>query len=695
MGGFWRKSNPTEYGDCTWRLITVWVCKKMAEHNGNFNRILRKGVRGMTDNNSVPRRRFLQATGGAATATAIAGCLGGGGEETDTETDTDTETSGGDGDTETTSGDDETTTEEEDKEASDRTFELSNVAMSTLDPIKATDTASGTMIQQMFDALMNYPHGEVAVETMLAENVEVSDDFKTYTVTLRDDAQFHNGDDVTADDVVYSFERLAASENSNRTYFILAYALNIEHETDDDGAYVPGTLSMAATGDYEFTFRLSKPFAPALEMLAYSSFSVIPKGVVGDIDVMPSGGLDSDETESIGSGDMEHKEFARSSPVGSGPFEFDNWTQKQDASVVRNDDWYHDDVLIGGIHWKIIPKPEASYRYGQNKNADLIAMPTSKYDPGKVNVEGTDDLGRRYGTYGPMSNDETAQYLEVATINTFYIGFNCENVPKPVRQAIAYVSDQKEGVEQVFKGRGKAAYHLTPPNIYPGGAPEYDSHAQENYPYGYNSTEIGQAKQVMEDAGYGPNDKYEVKFTTYQSPTWQGLGKILRDKLASAHVNMQLEEAPFSTLLNRGRKGNLEAYSLGWIMDWPRPNNFLGQVVPDLTNTEQEGGAQGFYLDWDGDDKGDTEGYSSAAQQAQDAWEVIQDNPEPTDSAQEARNGAYVQMEEAMWEDMVLLPMYHSTTERMWYDWVDIPRFGGGGGSRQKYYDVQISERNK
>jgi peptide/nickel transport system substrate-binding protein len=153
---------------------------------------------------------------------------------------------------------------------------------------------------------------------------------------------------------------------------------------------------------------------------------------------------------------------------------------------------------------------------------------------------------------------------------------------------------------------------------------------------------------------------------------------------------MQLEEAPFSTLLERGRNGNLEAYSLGWIMDWPRPNNFLGQAVPELTNTDQEGGAQGFYLDWDGDDDGMTE----AAQQASDAWSVIQSNPEPTDAAQSKRDEAYVQMEEAMWEDMVLLPMYHQTAERMWYDWVDIPRFGGGGGSRQKNWKTIISERD-
>jgi peptide/nickel transport system substrate-binding protein len=636
----------------------------------------------MTDNNSVDRRRFLQATGGAATAAALAGCLGGGGEETDTETDMDDEE---DMSTDTTSdGDSE-------PQGNDRTLQLINSTITTFDPIKATDTASGAIIQNVFDALMNYPNGQVATETLLAESVDVSDDFTTYTFKLKEGVEYH-GDygEVTAEDVVYSFERLAASDNSRRAYFILAYAMNVAHETDDEGAYVPGSLQMAATGDYEFTMRLAEPFAPTMEMIAYTSFSVLPKGILGDIDTMPAGGLDSDETESIGSGDVEHEEFATNNPVGAGPYVFDHWETSQEAEIVRNDNYHGGEVLNGGVFWKVIPKPETAYQYAQNQNSDLISMPTSKYDPGKVNVEGTDDLGRQYGTYGPMDNGVTANYLSVATINSFYIGFNCESVPKPVRQAVAYVSNQKEGVDQVFKGRGLAAHHLTPPNIYPGGAPEYTSHAEENYPYGYNSTNIDDAKSVMEDAGYGPDNRYEVTFTTYQSPTWQGLGKLLRDKLASAHVNMQLEEAPFSTLLERGRNGNLEAYSLGWVMDWPRPNNFLGQAVPELTNTDVEGGADGFYLDWDGDDDGMTD----AAMQASEAWSTIQNNPAPTEEAQAARDEAYVQMEEAMWEDMVLLPMYHRTDERMWYDWVDIPRFGGGGASRQKNWKVVVNERD-
>ena len=117
-------------------------------------------------------------------------------------------------------------------------------------------------------------------------------------------------------------------------------------------------------------------------------------------------------------------------------------------------------------------------------------------------------------------------YLGVSTINTYYMGFNTDNVPKPVRQAIAYVANQETIVDEIFKGRGKAAYHFTPPMIYPGGANEYTKHAKNKYPYGYNERNIEKArKQIMKDAGYSQSKKFSFTFTVYQSSsTWPDAG---------------------------------------------------------------------------------------------------------------------------------------------------------------------------
>ncbi|WP_440008408.1 ABC transporter substrate-binding protein [Halomicrococcus sp. SG-WS-1] len=604
----------------------------------------------MSEKSNVTRRRFLKATGSAASAVAIAG-------ESVAQQTTEQQTTG--------------QGTEQDGGGSDRTLQMINGTMTTLDPIRATDTASGTVIQQMFDSLMNYPNGEIAVTELLAQEYNVSDDQTTYTFNLKQGATFHNGDEVTAQDFVYAWERLAASENSRRSYFILE-SIGVQHETTQDGSYEPGTLAVEAQDDYTLRMQLSEPFHSTLPMLAYTSFAAVPEGIVGDIQ-----GYD---------GEMPYDQFATSNPIGAGAFQFDRWQSNQEAAVTRYDDYHGEGPLIGGVRWAIIEDDQAAFTYTTNRNADVVfneQIPTAQYDPGKVNVQNTDDLGREAGTYGPLENGATMNYLAVPTINSFYIGFNTNAVDKAARQAAAYALNQQVAVQQVFKGRGQGSYHFTPPRIYPGGPQQYAQHAEQNYPYGYNESQLDRARQVMEEAGYGQNNRYQFTLTTYQSNTWQSIAKIIRDQLSSAYIDVQLQQAPFATLLQRGRQGNLGAYTLGWIMDWPAPDNFLQLLYPPRTDTSQSDPLS--YINWSD---------SQAAQQATQAWEKIQNNPAPTDQAQQARNEAYVTMEEANWEDVAFLPVYHRTDEKFGYQWVDMPKFGAAGASRQMYNTTTISQRN-
>ncbi|SHL47610.1 ABC transporter substrate-binding protein [Haladaptatus paucihalophilus] len=614
----------------------------------------------MTDTDNLTRRRFLQATGGAASAVALAGCTGGG--------DDDNGNGDGNGDGNNSGG---------------NKLQLINSTMTTLDPVKAADTASGTVIQQVFDSLMNYPNSEIAVEKQLAKGHEVSDDQKTYTFHLKEGVKFHNDKEVTAKDIVYSWRRLAESKNSRRQYFILS-SIGVKHETttktykDDEGEHEltvakANSLALKAKDDYTLEMTLEKPFHATLEMLAYTSFAAIPEGIVGDID-----GYD---------GEMKQSKFATKNPIGAGPFKFDHWKSDVSAEVTKFEDYHGDVPKVDGVHWKISSNSEEMYTYGvMNQNADMgygsNFIPTSKYDPGKVSDTSTDDLGRTVGKYGPIQGN-TFDYLGVSTINTYYMGFNTEAVPKPVRQAIAYAANQETIVEEVFKGRGAPAYHLTPPMIYPGGAKKYESHAKNKYPYSYDESDRDKAKQIMEDAGYNENNKFKFTFTVYKSSsTWPKLGKRLRAQLQAAHIEMEIQRTPFSTLLQQGRQGKLEAYSLGWVMDWPKPDNFLGLLYPPLTDTSKDSPQS--YTNWSG---------TPAAKKATNAWDTIQNNTGPTDKEQTAREEAYIKMEEANWEDVTFLNMYHGLSERFSYEWVDAPKYGGADYSRQMYNKVKLSER--
>jgi peptide/nickel transport system substrate-binding protein len=374
---------------------------------------------------------------------------------------------------------------------------------------------------------------------------------------------------------------------------------------------------------------------------------------------------------------MGYDEFATNNPIGAGPFQFENWAQGEKASVTKFEDYHGDVALLDGINWATIEDANAEYNYAMNKNADIFGIPTSFYDQGKVSVEETDDLGRDVGTYGPLRNDDTANYLGVPSVNSFYLGFNMANVEKPIRQAFAYMVNQQQTADQIFKGRVAPGYHFTPPNIYPDGPEAYDTHAEENYPYGYNESLPQEAVSVMEEAGYGPNNRASVTYTHYaSSDTFAQYGQILRDQLGQAYIDVSIEAAQFSTLIQRVRSGNMQVYTLGWIADWPAPDNFLQLLNPPQTDTSEPDPISG--INWSSET-------GSAAEQAASAYETVTNNLEPTDEAQQTRNEAYVQIEEANWEDVGFLNLYHRTDERFWYDAVDVPRFGGMGTSRQKH----------
>jgi len=608
----------------------------------------------MGDTDNPSRRRFLRTTGGVAAAAALAGCTGG--DQTDeseaTETTATDETTGGfDADGE-------------------NVLQLINASMTSLDPVKAQDTASSEVTGQIYDGLLNFPDGGVPVEALLATDYERSEDFTTYTFHLKEGVSFHDGGEVTAQDVVYSWERLAASENSLAADDILE-AVGVRHDTDDEGAYVPGSMAVEAVDDYTVRMEIEQPFSSALQVLANNQFAVVPEGIVGDVE-----GYD---------GEIDYQEFATSEPVGAGPFTFESWEPETAAVVSAYDDYHGSGPAVDGIHWSIATDPNARYNYAMNENADAFEIPTSQYDQSKVTVENTDEKGRDTGTYGPVRNGEVLDYESVVTLNVFYIGFNTNRVEHPARKATAYALNQHSVIDRVFKGRGEAAYHYTAPSVYPGGKPAYDEHASQNYPYGYDETALDEARRVMEEAGYGPDDRYEFQLLAYESSNaWQEVGQLLRDKLTSAHIDLTLEVAPFSTLLKRIRNSNADAYTTGWLVPWAAPDAFVKHLNP--ATSDPAGDAPESFTAWSPD--------TESGQRAVEAWERLQNNPEPTDEAEQIRNEAAITMEEANWEQVAALPVYHQSEERFSYQWADFPTFGAGGTSKQKFNDVTLDERS-
>ncbi|WP_049926243.1 ABC transporter substrate-binding protein [Halopiger goleimassiliensis] len=474
--------------------------------------------------------------------------------------------------TELTNGDDELT--------------LLNSSFDELDPIMSTDTASGRVINQIYEKLTHYTNGTDEVENQLLEDFTLSDDGLTYTFEIKEGVQFHDGRELTADDIKYSWRRMAESEYSERQTFMIATpnGLGIEYEESDDGGIEPDSIAVDVIDDYTFEVTLREPNPKTIEILTYSAFAAIPEGLVGDIE-----GYD---------GEIDHGEFQTDTAIGTGPFQYEEFNPGEDMVVSRFDDYHGETASVETIRWLEIEDAEAQWTNIVEGNLDIFDIPTPQYDPDLIDAE-EDEAGNRSGEYGPIENDEVLNYSAAPQTSIYYFGFNVTNVPRPVRRAIAYVTDHEELIEEVFSERGSPAYSFTPPGLWPTGEEGYEQWVDE-WPYGVNETDTESAADELEEAGFTEDDPFELTANTYASaPEYADLADLIRQKLSGLGVEIQIEETQFSTLQDRGEDGDLEMYSLGWTWSWVDPAYGHYGFEPKLTNTSEmpENGGS-YYLDW-------------------------------------------------------------------------------------------------
>ena len=161
----------------------------------------------------------------------------------------------------------------------------------TLDPAHASDLTSSAVIRQVFDALLELDDKLVPAPA-LAERWMVSADHRTYTFHLRRGAKFHNGREVRAADVKYSFERAARGKRP----WVFEKLVGAPEFIKGGAAEISGVRVL---DDATIELRLERPFAPFLHLVAYDAASIVPR----------------EEADKRGAGFASH-------PVGTGAFRF-------------------------------------------------------------------------------------------------------------------------------------------------------------------------------------------------------------------------------------------------------------------------------------------------------------------------------------------------------------------------------------
>jgi peptide/nickel transport system substrate-binding protein len=304
----------------------------------------------------------------------------------------------------------------------------------------------------IYDKLMRIRPDSLEPEPWAAESVDLVDD-TTIDVTLRNGMTWHDGEDVTVEDVKFSYEYQA--QNSPRFE-----------------ARIKPIDTVEITGNNRLQFNLGQPYSPIFAQ-TFSTVYLLPEHIWSDV----PGEVEVDEAT----------EWSNANPVGSGPFQFEHWRQNEELRLSRFDGHFSP------------PNIETLIKIPGSDLQSLIRF---------VEAGNIDAIGF---THPPQTAERFQDANEITVINQSnhgpsHLSFQTNKPPgddKAFRQAVAHAIPRRDIVDTVLRGAGTVesdSIITTPNEVW------HDPNLKQR---SYNPE---QARQLLTDAGYTYDDQDRLHY---------------------------------------------------------------------------------------------------------------------------------------------------------------------------------------
>lgn len=258
-----------------------------------------------------------------------------------------------------------------------------------LDPHKATASISFQMILNIFEGLMA-PNTDGSLREALAEKYEVSDDGLEYIFTIRQGVKFHDGSDLTVDDIKYTFDRLMGTNGGEK----------MKNNFDN-------VISTEIVDEKTFKFTLKEPNSNFLYSLTALTSGIVPAA-----------------------NDGKHNE----NPIGTGPFAYEKYSPGTNLVLKKNDNYWRDGLPYLN---------KVTFNFQSDDQAAIMALLANEVDLTSIPWARIDEVTDEFNTTQQQNNSSL-----VVTFNEEKEPFN--NVK--VRQAIAMAINKDDIISSVFNG---------------------------------------------------------------------------------------------------------------------------------------------------------------------------------------------------------------------------------------------------
>ena len=404
---------------------------------------------------------------------------------------------------------------------------------STFDPQLASFTEEITVVKQLFRGLFTFDENlgvvpAVALELPTKENGSISADGLTYTIALRNDVTWSDGQPVTAQDFVFAFQRLFDPEAGAQGYYFDFYTAIAGSEDFAFGEGSAEGVQVTALDDFTLRLQLTRqqPTLPTLLAL------------------WPASPLRADVIEQHGAAWTEPGNL-----IGNGPFVLTSYTREDRIVLEANDNyWGSDKPTLQRLVFRIIPEDNAAVIAYQNNELDMTSISAAD----STRFEGDPER------------------LSLAQLETFAIQYNNQVAPFDdilVRQAFGRAVDREAYVLAVQQGAGIPALSWLPP-----GMPAATAGVGQDLAF---DPEAAQA--LLAQAGFPSGEGFPtVTLTVGDTASNRLTAEFLQEQLRQhLGIDLQIETLERGVFFDRFFEGDFQVTWLSWLADYADPENWL------------------------------------------------------------------------------------------------------------------------
>ncbi|AWD22171.1 ABC transporter substrate-binding protein [Fuscovulum blasticum] len=369
--------------------------------------------------------------------------------------------------------------------------------------------------------------GQSALVPGLAEKWDVSADGLVYTFHLRQGVLFHDGAELTADDVVYTFDRMLNPATKALGTDILDFVAGAHERLDGTADSVAG---LKALDKYTVQITLSQPYAAFLALMASPQASIFNRAF----------------TEAAG----DQFGLSPETTNGTGPFKLESYELNDSQRLVANESYFRGRPKLDSILVRVVSDSETLRLLFETDELDVFdldyAVSQTPYFYGSDQWKDLIRTGPRVGMYYYHINQANKPFDDVR-----------------VRKAFQMAINRQEILDKNFYGKG-----VLENGVMPRGLTCYEPAT----PIEFNPAK---AKELLAEAGYPDGVEIKLAQVSSWSSKWSDMNQIIQAQAAEAGFKVSIDTMDEAAYFDKRKAGVIDNYTQSWSADFNDPDNFF------------------------------------------------------------------------------------------------------------------------